>query len=325
MVALPLVLKACEDLQIPFDMETADERALQGHDVIDLVSYARLLRQADGLCVEVLDRLTIGPFRRRVELGCVALHDESSDLRMISLSPALVVVSMLLVVLRAPFRSILRALRSMICGPFCKRARVFQSPFSEILQSSASSWSGLFLRARSAARFAAWIELFARLSRFAGPTKASQHERIRQPLLAFNDSRVIESALGLVGHFAVSIWRSMMRRTSSAMEMPRRFASLIRNFLCGSVNEIICLVMSFPWIVRVGAALDLDAHLGLSLDDGFEVFSRNDLFDKDEAVCIRQGAARLAGALCGFELLVRKTKAWIGHAPSIPLGIPCST
>jgi hypothetical protein len=34
-----------------------------------------------------------------------------------------------------------------------------------------------------------------------------------------------------------------MRLTSSAMEMPRRFASRLRNALCGSVNEIICLVI----------------------------------------------------------------------------------
>lgn len=35
---------------------------------------------------------------------------------------------------------------------------------------------------------------------------------------------------------------SMIRLTSSAMEMPRRFASRLRNARCGSVNEIICLV-----------------------------------------------------------------------------------
>ena len=45
-------------------------------------------------------------------------------------------------------------------------------------------------------------------------------------------------------HRFPSIWASMIRRTSSAMEMPRRFASRLRNILCGSVNEIICLVIS---------------------------------------------------------------------------------
>lgn len=46
-----------------------------------------------------------------------------------------------------------------------------------------------------------------------------------------------------LGHQRCSMWASMMRRTSSAMEMPRRFASRFRNALCGSVNEIICLVI----------------------------------------------------------------------------------
>lgn len=54
------------------------------------------------------------------------------------------------------------------------------------------------------------------------------------------------------GHFPCDVYRaclhlrsmlaSMMRRTSSAIEMPRRFASLIKNFRCGTVNEIICLI-----------------------------------------------------------------------------------
>jgi hypothetical protein len=33
-----------------------------------------------------------------------------------------------------------------------------------------------------------------------------------------------------------------MRRTSSAIEIPSRFASRRRNARCGSVNEIICFV-----------------------------------------------------------------------------------
>jgi hypothetical protein len=41
----------------------------------------------------------------------------------------------------------------------------------------------------------------------------------------------------------VSIWASTIRLTNSAMEIPRRFASRLRYCLCGSVNEIICLVM----------------------------------------------------------------------------------
>jgi hypothetical protein len=44
-------------------------------------------------------------------------------------------------------------------------------------------------------------------------------------------------------HFClISMWRSMIRRTSSAMEMPSRAASRFKYARCGSVNEIICLV-----------------------------------------------------------------------------------
>jgi len=40
-----------------------------------------------------------------------------------------------------------------------------------------------------------------------------------------------------------SIWASMMRLTSSAMEIPSRFDSRLRNVRCGSVKEIICFVI----------------------------------------------------------------------------------
>jgi hypothetical protein len=43
--------------------------------------------------------------------------------------------------------------------------------------------------------------------------------------------------------YLASMWASMMRRTSSAMEMPSRFDSRLRNARCGSVNEIICLII----------------------------------------------------------------------------------
>lgn len=44
-------------------------------------------------------------------------------------------------------------------------------------------------------------------------------------------------------HFwTASTCASMMRLTSSAIEMPSRFASRFKKALCGSVNEIICLV-----------------------------------------------------------------------------------
>lgn len=49
--------------------------------------------------------------------------------------------------------------------------------------------------------------------------------------------------VGCCAFHLASMCESMMRLTSSAMEMPSRFASRFKNALCGSVNEIICLVI----------------------------------------------------------------------------------
>jgi hypothetical protein len=56
---------------------------------------------------------------------------------------------------------------------------------------------------------------------------------------------------GWLKHHFASICASMMRLTSSAMEMPRRLASRIRNFRCGSLNEIICFVILLSYLRRV--------------------------------------------------------------------------
>ncbi len=49
----------------------------------------------------------------------------------------------------------------------------------------------------------------------------------------------------------------MMRLTNSASEMPSRLASRFKNSLCGSVNEIICLVMD-----RLGPVKGYEMLLG---------------------------------------------------------------
>lgn len=61
-----------------------------------------------------------------------------------------------------------------------------------------------------------------------------------------------ESATGQVNqatHHFFSMWVSMMRRTSSATEIPSRFASFLKKAICGSVNEIICLVIPSVFVV----------------------------------------------------------------------------
>ena len=61
-----------------------------------------------------------------------------------------------------------------------------------------------------------------------------------------------------------SMYASMMRRTSSAMEMPRRLASRFKNARCGSVNEIICLVMRSPDTIKLCLVTDSDQPFKLA-------------------------------------------------------------
>ncbi len=63
-----------------------------------------------------------------------------------------------------------------------------------------------------------------------------------------------------------SMCASMMRLTSSAIEMPRRLASRFRNALCGSVNEIICFVIYSSLNGPDGSALRLMVWFPRPLD-----------------------------------------------------------
>lgn len=67
-------------------------------------------------------------------------------------------------------------------------------------------------------------------------------------------------------HRLVSMCASMMRRTSSAMEMPRRLASRLRKTLCGSVKEIICLVIGHSSGVEATAS-SISAANSFSADE----------------------------------------------------------
>lgn len=49
-----------------------------------------------------------------------------------------------------------------------------------------------------------------------------------------------------------SMWASMMRLTSSAIEIPRRLASRFKYALCGAVNEIICLIIEVTCAADAG-------------------------------------------------------------------------
>lgn len=59
-------------------------------------------------------------------------------------------------------------------------------------------------------------------------------EALSGSIYQFGDRRV---------SLSMSLWASIIRLTSSATEIPRRFASFFRYAICGTVNEIICLIM----------------------------------------------------------------------------------
>lgn len=84
-------------------------------------------------------------------------------------------------------------------------------------------------------------------SAFSGADKCRLSAAVNQQLLSVAVSvaflrRQLSYSPFVVGHL-LSMWLSMIRRTSSAIEMPRRLASRFKNARCGSVNEIICFVM----------------------------------------------------------------------------------
>lgn len=114
------------------------------------------------------------------------------------------------------------------------------------------------------------------------------------------------------GHFAVSsICASMMRRTSSAMEMPRRLAFLSKNALCGLVNEIICLTK--------GVNLHLNrADLRVELVNQFP-FTFDALLKLRTLFCIRQAfldVRLLWSPEVGASVVRTEDRAWSNSRPT---------
>jgi len=158
------------------------------------------------------------------------------------------------------------------------------------------------------------------------------------------------TSLTCATHLA-SICRSMMRRTSSAMEMPRRFASRIRNFLCGSVKEIICLVIAMNLVsfleqrnefffrscfggVAAKALFNCCGTAPRSQETCFVSGTLNTFGQPMQFMsCLEQLNHQLVGRVCGVSCLDSKSKrsrynGRIGHVfslhpQSIPQGIPC--
>jgi hypothetical protein len=126
-------------------------------------------------------------------------------------------------------------------------------------------------------------------------------------------------------HFA-SMWASMIRLTSSAMEIPSRFASLVKKARWRSVNEIICLITKVRDLLRGSQLLSAvvakaqqchrsGAHL---LFDVIDLCHSVAGLDDAQMVIERLKGERDKSALGVIQAL---SKFCFRHASMIPLGI----
>jgi len=125
----------------------------------------------------------------------------------------------------------------------------------------------------------------------------------------------------------------MMRLTSSAMDMPRRLASRFKYARCGSVNEIICLVIGqFDQEFRRQQGKFHQFFLGLC--GGFlhlSLYVQRFCLKGSALYLIRQSKGVLKGKRDlltredsdGAMLRGRRAGAFFSHTRSIPQGIQC--
>lgn len=198
------------DSKVRGDVEPADSLASQRDNVIDLVFDACVSSQSGGVHVELPHRGSRGPWRSRSGLSQFTMADALDHKDVVPGGPFAVCLAAVLGVIRAPFLPVLPLVLSIFSIPVLVRR-----------------WVGLFPRSAPSGRaFSAGV-----VKAIGGC--ASLVERANRQLLPANVARL---------HLLVSMCASMMRRTSSAIDIPRRLASRFRKALCGSVNEIICLI-----------------------------------------------------------------------------------
>ena len=270
LVGLPAVLSFRDDAEVPCDVKPAHGSTAQWDDVVDVVLDAGISRQASGQFIDNLDRRKVGPRRNCSASSGMATISAGADSGW----------------MRSRVRSILRTQSLSVCVSINLAACAFLfrvcrvTGFALLVDFiAASGVVGAFfldqlrpiLRVANLAGFGIPESVFATLRAHFFSVRGSVgamlriHDRAMFRSVRPSDSdglfavcpipspRLLRS-FALIPHLAVSMWRSMMRRTSSAMEMPSRFASRIKNFRCGSVNEIICLVtgVSIPQGIQCG-------------------------------------------------------------------------
>ena len=153
----------------------------------------------------------IGPRGSGPQFGRLPLRDKGTSPGRIGARPSAIVFAVLLNFLGSPFSEICALVFSILSVPLSMMGR-------------------------------------ARLPKFRRSEIGAAATRIRQAIARCSPQMKLGDRFATLAtvanlHRACSMCWSRIRRTSSAMEMPSFFASRCKKRRCGSVNEIICLVI----------------------------------------------------------------------------------
>lgn len=281
-IGLPLVIGTRQDLQIRRHVQAAYESTTDRDDVVDFVPDTGLLRQAQGFGVDGPDRIMVSPCRRGLKLHRIAFGDKRVDPRWISFRPSAVIVAMLFDVVGAPLSPIRSFMLSVLDIPLRVGRWMIHLPYSGSLTCAIEACERQTISGRTSLReqrkrldlIAHVAGLKSLLLEFCDAFALLPEQRVAVVGMAFSASGrhtmpastappssgpAVFAEFGDVftdvafraglSHLAAMCW-SMMRLTSSAIEIPSLLASRMRNCLCGMVNEIICLTM--PYMIPQG-------------------------------------------------------------------------
>lgn len=288
------VLVPGQDLQVGGDVEATDEGVAKRDDMVDLMPNAGVGSQLSRLFIEAANTAKVRPWWCGAEFVGQPRSSRRSSSRSIGPRPLRCGCGHPLSVALSPLRFLGAVLQVIAPNPFSPVLCAVPGPRLRVrfftMCSAARCLSGQICRA------------FKRIPRsLSGQDLFSVRQMIAPILFGWC-------------HCLLSMCESTIRRTSSAIEMPRRVASRFRNCRCGSVNEIICFVM---------AAWRNDAELALeALRDVFQGRGCASSVPVEDGVRpLHFGRVQLAIAL---NMRVTEQKhampCW-GHALSIPQGI----
>jgi hypothetical protein len=262
------------------DMKAADDRVLQRHDVIDLVSDASGARQPVRFGVDRVNGIFVDPRRSSVEFHGHSFCVDGRSPSVVLLFPSLVGISAQLGVSQPPRGIVFALVVAILTVPVRMTAWILKPEFRTSLSGARLARKREAIERCSPRReLIAWFCQSTEIARFyvdrceiglslafgcqggipntgaarftdggnakssASWSSASHPPDSVKPMKGLFDATFGARLSNPFGHFARSMWLSMMRLTSSAIGIPSRLDSLARYARCGSVNEIICLII----------------------------------------------------------------------------------